>query len=569
MKKTVTVNLNGRIFTMDEDAYHLLDSYLNNLRIYFEREEGASEITADFEAGIEELLSGKLRSGYTVIAVAQVEEVIARMGKPADFETTGDAGEAKRASAPETKEVRKKLFRNMQNKSIAGVCSGIAARFGWDPVWLRLAFVALFFVTHGFLLMAYLIAWMIIPAARTAEEKLQMRGEPITLENIGKTVAGQGAPQRTTNNGCLAGFLDVIAGLTKICLVGLGCLIALPLLFVLAIVIIVLVAVLFGVGGGLLGGLLPAASALTFGHPALASISFAILAGIPLAALIYWGIARIAKLKPMDRSIKRACLIVWLAALALFLCSGIRIDRSFIFAPWRGGDWPLGAVFSHSDKRIVGNGIPSEKDFVIPEPVDEIRTGNRLTAHLQIEQTASDTTTLLLSGDENLIANLKYEIKDRRLRLFADRTVARKNNLLIRVRTPNLRKVELHSAGNISFPDTFAVDNFEIKTEGAGKVRMTYLETSALTVDADGVGSVDLAGKAGHVKLELDGVGGIDALQLVADTVYAHLDGVGSIRCNPTIYLKARSSGIGSITYKNEPAHKDVHSSGIGKIGRD
>ena len=61
MKKTVTVNLNGRVFTMDEDAYQLLEKYLNNIRIYFRKEEGSSEIIADFEARIEELFSERMR----------------------------------------------------------------------------------------------------------------------------------------------------------------------------------------------------------------------------------------------------------------------------------------------------------------------------------------------------------------------------------------------------------------------------------------------------------------------------------------------------------------------------
>ena len=66
--------------------------------------------------------------------------------------------------------------------------SGIAAYFGWDVTWTRIVFYFWpdFFI-HG-LILAYLLAWIIIPLAHTATEKLQMRGEPINVENIGRTV---------------------------------------------------------------------------------------------------------------------------------------------------------------------------------------------------------------------------------------------------------------------------------------------------------------------------------------------------------------------------------------------
>ena len=80
MKKTLTVNLGGTVFHIDEDAYHqLLDKYLSNLRIHFRKEEGSDEIMDDFEMRISELLNERVRLGYEVITIEQVEEVIKRM----------------------------------------------------------------------------------------------------------------------------------------------------------------------------------------------------------------------------------------------------------------------------------------------------------------------------------------------------------------------------------------------------------------------------------------------------------------------------------------------------------
>ena len=52
MKKTLTVNLGGTVFNIDDDAYRLLDNYLHNLRQHFRKEAGADEIVDDIERRI-------------------------------------------------------------------------------------------------------------------------------------------------------------------------------------------------------------------------------------------------------------------------------------------------------------------------------------------------------------------------------------------------------------------------------------------------------------------------------------------------------------------------------------
>ena len=87
MKKTLTVNLGGTVFHIDEDAYRLLDNYLCNLKLHFRRQVGADEIVNDIELRISELFLEKLTAGSQVITITDVEEVINRMGKPEEMET--------------------------------------------------------------------------------------------------------------------------------------------------------------------------------------------------------------------------------------------------------------------------------------------------------------------------------------------------------------------------------------------------------------------------------------------------------------------------------------------------
>jgi len=558
MKKTITVNLNGRVFTIDEDAYRLLDNYLNNLRIYFRKEEGASEIIADFEARIEELLSEKTRLGFQVITIEYVEEVIARVGKPGDFaDSEEDAKEEKQTYFTEQKEVKKKFHRNIDDKLFGGVCSGIAAYFGWNVVIVRIIAIILIPATSFWVVPFYIVAWIVFPGAFTAEQKLQMRGKPITVENIGKTVAAEKEPIASTGQkGCLAGLIDVFVGFIKVILIALGCIVGFPIAIVLLVVIVLVFALLFGVGGGLLVGL---PSFIIATHPVLAAIAFLLVIGIPVAALVYAIIAHFARLKPVNKAVKWTFLIIWILALVMMLFSGFRLDFS-------NSNWNWNIYNSNS---IRGNGILSEKTFNVGEPVSYVELGNNLYTNLQIEQTQSDTTSIIVSGDENLIDQVKYNLNDDKLNLYSDNPLRSENNLIVRLRTKDLKGIRSNFVGNIQMNRAFTGDDLKIEMDGPGNLQADSLYVGSLAVSSKGVGSIRLSGKANKSHLDVAGVGSVHAFDLVSDTVYANVGGVGSIQCNPVDYLEGHLRGVGKITYKEEPRVKNVTSEGIGKIGKE
>lgn len=129
MKKTLTVNLGGTVFHIDEDAYRLLDNYLSNLKLHFRKQEGAEEIVNDIENRISELFSEKLSAGSQVITIADVEEVIARMGKPEEL--AGDEEEeAKKTSANASHTTaHRRLYRDPDIKCWVGCLAD------WLPIW--------------------------------------------------------------------------------------------------------------------------------------------------------------------------------------------------------------------------------------------------------------------------------------------------------------------------------------------------------------------------------------------------------------------------------------------------
>ncbi|MEZ5039921.1 MAG: PspC domain-containing protein [Saprospiraceae bacterium] len=190
MNKIVTINLGGYPFTIDEDAYAQLRKYLEAVRLHFQAVQGFEEITSDIETRLAEIFQEKL-GDRPIVTLKNVEEAIAIMGRPEDF----DADASIEADAePEAKKEKgnyktgKRLFRNPDDQVVSGVCAGIAAYFGiQDPVWVRILFV-LFTISGGFGLTVYVILWAILPEAKTAGDRLSMRGEAINVSNIGKII---------------------------------------------------------------------------------------------------------------------------------------------------------------------------------------------------------------------------------------------------------------------------------------------------------------------------------------------------------------------------------------------
>ena len=133
MKKTNTINLGGIIFHVDEDAFTQLQNYLNAIRSYFPKSDGQEEIIADIESRIAEIFQEKKIS---IITIAQVDDVIAIMGKPEDY---GDGEHDEKITKPHEKKQRiRKIFRHPDDKILGGVCGGLGAYFNVDPVLFRL-----------------------------------------------------------------------------------------------------------------------------------------------------------------------------------------------------------------------------------------------------------------------------------------------------------------------------------------------------------------------------------------------------------------------------------------------
>ncbi len=186
MKKTFTINISGTLFHIEEDAYEMLQQYLQKLKSHFGTEEDGIEILADIEARIAEIFIEKNPENKQVITLDRVEQVIAIMGKPEDFiEDEGDDEEERQ----ELSKRKRRLYRDPEHRVFGGVCSGLSAYFNIDPVILRILFVVLLFLTYfAPVFLAYVVLWIAVPKAVTTAQRLEMRGQEATIKNIEKSI---------------------------------------------------------------------------------------------------------------------------------------------------------------------------------------------------------------------------------------------------------------------------------------------------------------------------------------------------------------------------------------------
>jgi hypothetical protein len=400
----------------------------------------------------------------------------------------------------------------------------------------------------------YLLVWILASEAKTAEQKLQMRGKPITVENIGKAVASEMEKNKEKNQdktASVGSFIKFFGSFFKICLAGLGCLIGAPILFALALVVIVLVAMLF-YGADLI---------LSASYSMLATVTFTLLLLIPLAAIIYGIIACFTKPKPLTPRIKWLIFGVWILALILFFSSGLSINWKFARNIHLFG-WQI------KERHIIeGNGIPGERKYVFP-PIDYVTVKNNLITHVQIEQVSGDSVSLLIQGDENLIDHINHRVNNGKLHLSTRKNCRfnTNNDLTVRLQTPSLKGIKMEQCGDVSILKQFVADRLKVEVDGAGTFWADSLAIRTLQVNLSGIGTANVSGYAHQATLNMDGAGKINAGELSSDTVYARMEGVGSIQCNPKEYLKGNLSGVGNINYKNEPKEKVIKIFGIGKI---
>lgn len=350
MKKNITINLFGQLYAIDEDAYELLKKYEDTLRAYFSKQEGGDEIADDIEHRVAELLSELKEQGYEAICIEQVQDIIGRIGNPEQMGSDENESETDQAEGTtddnnsQTTEQKaamrptgkKRLFRNTNDQMLGGVMSGLACYFGGDPLLWRLLIIILCFVTSFTLLLVYIVFWIIVPAPKTPEDYLQMKGIEVTPDNIAQIVVND--PTKESKKIERSGLNSILAfcmSILKILLIFFCGLIFLGIACTLLAVVAVAFVALAGIveSGFPLSPFIPNLDVVSK-IPVWGNVSFWLLLVscataciVPLYVLIHWILRLRSKVSPMSITQRIVCLVVWIVSIGSIAATGYYLDR--------------------------------------------------------------------------------------------------------------------------------------------------------------------------------------------------------------------------------------------------
>lgn len=342
MKKTLSINLNNIVFNIDEDAYNKLNDYISRLDSHFKNVEGGNEIVSDIEARISEILSEKLSKHKAVITIEDIDIVIQTLGNPEDIINTDESEEknSKENFTENNNSKKRKLFRDVDDRIIGGVCSGIAAYFDIDTVLVRLIMIVSIF---AFSPLIYLVLWIVVPAALTTAQKLEMKGEKVNISNIEKTIKKEfedvkenfknfkKSKSYKNSRSFFLRFIDVIFQIIGGIFKAIGGIIGFAFILVGTLILVVFLGSIFFENFAFEGiNLMSFINLFTdYNNVTMFSIGLILIVCIPLIAIIYSGFKLMFRFKSNNKVIGFIAFISWVIALSFILYSSYTIYKEF------------------------------------------------------------------------------------------------------------------------------------------------------------------------------------------------------------------------------------------------
>ncbi len=347
MKRTISIHIGGYVFNIEEDAYSILETWLNSLQSKFSNDNDGSEILQDIEQGVAEHFKSMLDEAKSAITISNVNEVIRVMGAADQIkdEAIPENQEHDFVQNEEESKSNKRFFRDNEDRYIGGVASGIAHFLGVKPVWIRLAFIltSLFFAGSGIVI--YLILLLTTPYARSRAEKLSMRGERMNIDNIQESVKQefeqikarfgdfknsdeyslfkQKAQNISANvSDSLARILNIFSGI-------IGVAIVLTTFIVLSVLSLFFFTDnrIFMPDGMVyfsdIQQLIPFSTS-----PFLFKLGIVLIVGIPVVGILLAGFRLIFKFKTNHKIFGISGTLLWLAGLAFIIVSGLGIAKN-------------------------------------------------------------------------------------------------------------------------------------------------------------------------------------------------------------------------------------------------
>ena len=544
MKKTLSINLSGLVFTIDEDAYNKLQTYLHKLSEHF-KDESDREIISDVETRIAEIFTERLNKNRTVVTLEDVDYVISTLGNPNQFDDENDIEDnsenESKSNNSKNKKRHRKFYRDVDNQIFGGVAAGLASYTGIDVSFIRIIFILLTIFSFSWMIVIYVILWIICPAAKTTSQKLEMQGIEPSIENIKEYINKMDIKNNVSSIGSAFGnFLKIFF---KILAIIIGVIFCSVLIGVLGLLIVVSLSIIFG-HYSFPGMAIPTSDTIIF------VISLILTATLPILMIIV-SIIQIFKRNNSKNNgyIKFLWInsIVWIIALIISLTLFFKHD----FKPF---------IFNRYFEK--NNNIYTEEKLNNVQ-YNSIKISSGVSAYLE-----KDSLNFVeIIGNENYLRNINLDTSKNTLYVslnsqshynFYD------DNKVIIHYSDTIDNISTSSAGSITnTSDTpLLVKNLKIRSNSAGIINLN-IECDTLYVEASSSAEINLSGKAKCSYLNSSSAADINTknMQCINSSILSS-SAAKIIARGDSLYIISTSSGV--VKYNKNCSYKIINVSSGG-----
>lgn len=524
MNKTINITIGGLIFHIEEDAYQKLSRYLEDIKDHLDASLDKNEIITDIESNIAEKFSAITDDKKQVINISDIDELIKVLGTLEDFDQSRE-DQAETQKSTETQEKRpKKIYRNPDDVIIAGVCSGLAAYFGIDPIILRLIFIlSIFFGGSG--VIVYIVLWIVMPEAKTATQKLEMHGDPVTLAGIEQTI--KSGVEKIQSNGRGEKISNAFRKIISLPFLILKSLFS--ALKKIAVIIIPVIRII--IGATLLIAMICSLASITFG---LGVVTFNanspyLVSDLPIKEIIsavpfYWGMAALYLVAIIP------CLLMTILAITI-----LRKKNSFglISTSAMLGVWMIALTVVG----VIGFGsapIIKEKYDAIAEAEKTTQIYDLKEFHgvvagdniiVNITQTTSSDYRIEASGQKKTLARTRLEVIDGVLKISEPIEISHCFICLpfqpttFNIVVPQLLSVEGKDASHFNI-DKFSGDSLSIKLSDASRLNANVIYKQEITIEESDAARLNITGQANELTAKLSDAAKLSAKELKVKNAY-------------------------------------------------
>ena len=322
MNEIKKCSISGISFTLEKEAYARLEEYISSLKKAYDHNPDGAEIIADIEARIAELILSALSDAGQTVRKPLIENIIAQLGCAEDISGESAADEPIKSDT----RIPRRLYRDVENAKLGGVCAGLGKYFDVDTVWIRLVpflpllvlifcdgwVASIFGNLFGMFIISYIIMWFAVPSAKSARQKLEMNGEPVTVRSISENSAA--TPEETAKSS-VASAVTVLGRIFVVMLKLFVALLILPFIFASVVLLVAMFAVIFGGFASLFEiGNFGALSGIISPEEPILCVLGILIALIPIALLLYLFVTLLMNRRPR-LWIMLTALLLWIAVI--------------------------------------------------------------------------------------------------------------------------------------------------------------------------------------------------------------------------------------------------------------